>query len=82
MVVQAALAEAFVFASTEHWVTRELLLVLSVALGAVKAFAMAVTDARCGSTVHQSMAGICVAESDSRASFKRNEGKFLAISTH
>jgi len=41
MVVQAALAAAFVFASTEHWVTRELLLVLSVALGTVKAFEMA-----------------------------------------
>jgi len=40
MVVQAVLAAAFVYASAGHWVTREWLLALSVALGTVKAFQM------------------------------------------
>lgn len=40
MIVQALLAASLVLASTEHWVTRELLLALSVALGTVKTFQM------------------------------------------
>ena len=45
MVVQAALAAGFVVASAEHWVNREWLLALAVALGTVKAFQMPTSQA-------------------------------------